>query len=131
MAKFETITEAEFAATAAAKPRRKSATLYATDVRYDAKTRAIDIRLNNGVVGSIPVDLIPALAKANPTDLEDLVVEGLGYGLHVPALDLDLSIPALFEDALGATTMKRAQSRATASRQNGKLGGRPRKPAAA
>jgi hypothetical protein len=63
--------------------------------------------------------------------LRKIEIEGGGYGLRIPSLDADISIPSLLADHLGSSLMKRAISRATASKANGRLGGRPKKPLAA
>jgi hypothetical protein len=104
--------------------------LCAVSASYDPEARAIDIRLNNGVVAAIPIGMA-GLDHVAPADLKVLVIEGRGYGLRIPALDIDLSIPILFEEAFGGTSMKRAQGRAAASSRNGRLGGRPKKKGAA
>jgi hypothetical protein len=124
MAEFEPVTEAQFEATAL--PQRPAA-LTAVAAEFDPERRSLVIRLNNGVTTTIPLALIPELAEAAPADLATLTVEGRGYGLHVPSLDVDLSIPRMLETALGAVGMAQAERRAEASRRNGQLGGRPRK----
>ena len=66
------------------------------------------------------------MESATPAQLRHIVVEGEGYGLHVACLDADISLPQLLADQLGSTVMKRAVVRTSASRANGRLGGRPR-----
>jgi hypothetical protein len=74
--------------------------------------------------------------------LGDIEVSLSGAGLHFPKLDADLYVPALLEGVLGsrkwmARSMGRTGGASTsaakteAARANGKLGGRPRKTAAA
>ncbi len=87
--------------------------------------------MNSGAVVGFPLAVLPGLEQATPDDLRKIEVEGGGYGLHVASLDADISIPTLLEDQLGSTIMRRAVTRANASKANGRLGGRPRKPAAA
>ena len=129
MAEFETLTEEGLADITGRTERQRRGQLYAVAGNYDRTSQSIVIRLNNGVSASIPIALLPGLDHAAPAELETMVIEGRGYGLHIPAIDADLSIPQLFEDYLGSSAMRRAQTRANASRLNGRLGGRPRKPA--
>jgi hypothetical protein len=105
--------------------------LAATGAKYDAKSNGITIRLSNGVAATFPLAMLPGLEQATPGDLKKLVIEGRGYGLHVPALDADISVAQLFADHLGSGLLLKGLSRARASRANGRLGGRPRKEKAA
>ncbi|MBQ1763160.1 MAG: DUF2442 domain-containing protein, partial [Aquincola sp.] len=68
----------------------------------------------------------------------EIEVSPSGLGLHVPALDADLYLPALLDGFFGSRKWMAAslgqaggrastQAKAAASRANGKLGGRPRK----
>jgi len=127
MARFEDIDEAQFTVLTVKKPEP----LAALSAKYDTRRREISIRLNNGISAAFPLDLIPELKTASTDDLRKIVVEGRGYGLHVPAIDADISIAQLFADHLGATGMLTRLKRARASRANGKRGGRPRKTEAA
>jgi hypothetical protein len=65
-----------------------------------------------------------------------------GFGLHFPALDADLYIPALLEGFFGSKRWMaarlgelggkaRSAAKARASRANGRMGGRPKKVATA
>lgn len=127
MVRFEDIDEAEFAARTVKTP----APLAAQSAKYDARRGEVCIRLNNGISAAFPLALIPELTAAAPEDLRKIVVEGRGYGLHVPAIDVDISVAQLFADHLGATGMLTRLKRTRASRTNGKLGGRPKKTEAA
>ena len=131
MAEFQIPSSQEFDAITRRTAERMKRQLLAVSARYDSRTGRVVIDLNNGAVVGFPLSVLPGLERATTRDLRKIVIEGGGYGLHVPALDADLSIPALLEDQLGSTIMKRAVVRAGASRANGRLGGRPRKPKAA
>jgi hypothetical protein len=105
--------------------------LLEVDARYDRRAARVMITLNNGAVVGFPLSALPGLESAIPGDLRNIEVEEGGYGLHVAALDADISIPNLLADQPGSTLMRRAVARANASKANGHLGGRPRKPEAA
>jgi hypothetical protein len=78
------------------------------------------------------------LEGAKPTQLGTIEISPSGLGLHFPKLDADLYLPALLDGWFGskcwtAARMDERGGRARtaakrgASRENGKLGGRPRK----
>jgi len=131
MAQFEVPTEEEFAAITRRTSDRMKRELLAVSARYDRRGGRVMITLNNGAVVGFPLASLPGLEGAQPDDLRHIAVQGEGYGLHVACLDADISVPQLLADQLGSTVMKRAVVRASASRANGRLGGRPRKSRAA
>lgn len=131
MAEFEIPTQHEFDAATRRGTRRLLHSLLAVSARYDRRGERVIITLNNGMIVGFPRAVLPGLEHAHPDQLRTITVEAGGYGLHVAALDADISVPRLLEKQLGSTTMKMAQARAAASRANGRLGGRPRKPHAA
>lgn len=106
--------------------------------RYDRRVSRIVIELSSGLeIGFRPHDA-QGLQTAKPDQLRDIEISASGLGLHFPALDADLYLPALLEGFLGsrqwmASTMGQAggaaktEAKRTAARANGKLGGRPRK----
>ena len=130
MATFEMPTAAELDAITRRTEDRMKRQLLAVAARYDRRSRRVMIQLNNDAVVGFPLSALPGLEKATAEDLRQIAVEGGGYGLRVERLDADISIPQLLADQLGSTMMKRSIARASASRANGRLGGRPRKTAA-
>lgn len=122
MAEFKPITDEEFAQRAV-----KHRGPVAISAKYDSRAHGVAVTLSNGVAATFPLDLLPGLEQATPADLRKIVVEGGGYGFHVPALDADISVAQLFADHLGSTLMLKGLNRTRASRSNGRLGGRPRK----
>ena len=111
---------------------------HATSARYDRRVARIVVSLSNGLDLGFPIDLAQGLAGARPADLADIEISPTGLGLHWRRLDADLYLPALMEGVFGtrhwmARALGRAGGRSTssakreASRENGKLGGRPRK----
>jgi hypothetical protein len=131
MAEFRTPTQQEFDAITPRTAYKMQRQFLATAARYDRRNERVMITLNSGAVVGFPLSVLPGLERATPDDLRKIEVEGGGYGLHVASLDADISIPSLLADQLGSTIMRRAVARANASKSNGRLGGRPRKPAAA
>lgn len=110
----------------------------ARTARYDAGKAELHITLTNGTSVAIPAHLIEGLRDAPPAARSRVEVAGIGYGLHWPDLDLDLSIPGLLSDLFGtrrwldesrARTAGRSRSpaKSAAARSNGAKGGRPRK----
>jgi len=78
------------------------------------------------------------LETATWAQLREIEIYPTGSGLHFPALDADLYIPALLEGFFGSKTMdgrqtrrhrgrSRSAAKVSAARKNGKAGGRPRK----
>ncbi len=131
MAEFQIPTPQEFDAITRQTAARTKQQLRAVGARYDRRSERVMITLNNGTVIGFLRSALPGLEHATPDDLRKIEVEGGGYGLHVASLDADISIPQLLADQLGSTVMRRAVARANASKANGRLGGRPRKPKAA
>ncbi len=112
--------------------------LQAMSARYDSARGLVEIALTNGALFSFPPRLAQALQGATSVQLKDVEVVGAGTGLHFPAIDADLYIPALIEGVFGSKTwmasrmgqqggLARTDRKAAAARANGKLGGRPRK----
>jgi Protein of unknown function (DUF2442) len=107
----------------------------AISARYD-KGR-IHVELNNGCAFVFPVQQAQGLAGAKITQLRAIEITAAGLSLHWPKLDADLYVPSLVKGVLG-TKEWMAQigasggkavtvAKTTASRTNGKLGGRPKK----
>ena len=110
----------------------------AASARYDPETRRVVVELVNGCTYVFPAALAQELHGADDEALADVVIDGMGFNLHWPALDADLYVPALVAGVFGtrdwmarewARTAGRATSptKTAASRANGAKGGRPRK----
>ena len=112
----------------------------AESAHYDAGRARIIVRLISGVEIGFPPTLAEGLEHATAADLAVIEVDACGLGIHVPALDADLYVPALLEGALGSEQWlaarmgakggrARSAAKVAAVRENGRRGGRPRKAA--
>ncbi|MCL2875506.1 MAG: DUF2442 domain-containing protein [Betaproteobacteria bacterium] len=131
------MTETEFTqAQTRATTRRKAG--YAVKARFDRRTARVVVSLDSGVHITFPVELAEGLSGALPEELAIIEITPGGMGLHWPKLDADVYVPALLQGVfgskkwmaarLGAAGGKvRSESKAAASRENGRKGGRPRR----
>ncbi len=121
---------------------RMQSTPHAVSAHYDRGQAKVVIRLDSGLELAFPSDLAEGLKNASPEDLSVIEISPTGFGLHFPALDADLYLPGLLEGLFGSPAWmaraigkkggaSRTEAKRLASRRNGKLGGRPRKVAAA
>ena len=110
----------------------------ALSAHYDEATGRVVLDLANGCTYAFPAQLVQDLQGASHEDLAGVVVDGVGFNLHWPALDADLYVPALVSGIFGTRAwMTRELARiagstpslakAAAARSNGAKGGRPRK----
>jgi len=108
----------------------------AVSVHCDRKTGRIVIHLSSKLIVSFSPGDVEGLEQARPSDLRQIEITPSAFGLHFPAVDADIYLPALFEGLLGSKAWMasrlgqlggRSTSRAkkAASRANGRLGGRP------
>jgi hypothetical protein len=63
--------------------------------RYDRKSGRVVLDLVNGCSYAFPADLAQDLQGADADQLAGVEVDGAGFDLHWPALDVDLYVPAL------------------------------------
>jgi hypothetical protein len=110
----------------------------ATAAFYDRTTARVVVDLVNGCTYAFPAQLVEDLQGADHDALAGVEVDGLGFNLHWPALDVDLYVPALVSGIFGTRTWVTRElarmagrttspAKAAAARSNGAKGGRPRK----
>jgi len=109
--------------------------------RYDSRRGLIVIALEGGCEFAFPPALAEGLTDAPRSKLAKIKISPNGLGLHWPLLNADLYVPGLIEGAFGSGRwmqqigklggLRRSVSKAKASRENGKRGGRPKDRAAA
>ncbi len=129
----------EYAAANKRAAERSRKTPTATVVRYDRRIGRIVIGLSSGIEVAFRPHDAQGLERAKPDDLGEIEISPSGLGIHFPRLDADLYLPTLLEGFLGSRRWMTAElgkrggsaisdAKAAAARENGKLGGRPRKP---
>ncbi|MGT2434118.1 DUF2442 domain-containing protein [Cupriavidus basilensis] len=132
------LTDAEIAAANARGAEKKAAVPVVVSVKYDRRVGRVVIALASGLELAFPPRAAQGLEHAHPADLADAEISPSGLGIHFPRIDADLYLPALLEGFLGSKRWMAAQmgkrggasasaAKAAAARQNGKLGGRPKK----
>jgi hypothetical protein len=110
----------------------------AVAARYDGASGRVVIELLNGCAYAFPARLVQDLQDVDETALADVEVDGLGFNLSWPALDVDLYVPALVAGVFGTRAwmtrelarragQTKSPAKAAAARANGAKGGRPRK----
>jgi len=119
--------------------KMRKSTPRAVSARYDRKHRRIVIHLSSSLDISFPPRIAQGLEHATPAALRDIEISPSGLGIHFPKLDADLYLPALLEGFFGSKKWmaarlgqlggrSKSRPKRAASRRNGALGGRPRKP---
>jgi hypothetical protein len=117
-------------------------TPHAVSARYDRRIGRVVVRLSSNLEISFSPRDAQGLETATGEQLQEIEIESDGFGLHFPALDADLHIPSLLEGFMGSKKWMaarlgaqggkaRSAAKTKASRENGRLGGRPKKAATA
>jgi len=113
----------------------------AVSARYDRRLGRVIVHLNSNLDIAFSPQDAEGLERATPSQLQAIEITPSGFGIHFPKLDADLYLPALLEGFLGsrkwmarqlgmAGGKSRSAAKKRAARNNGKLGGRPKKAAA-
>lgn len=100
---------------------------------------ALCLAFESGVKLAIPTALVEGLSDKTTEEIGEAEVSPSGLGLYFPRVDCDLFIPGLLKGVFGTKAWmsqlaeagrlggsKTSEKKAQASRENGKLGGRPR-----
>ena len=95
----------------------------ATAAHYDPTAGRVVIDLANGCAYAFPAQRVQDLQDASDEDLADVEVDGAGFNLHWPKLDVDLYVPALVAGVFG--------TRAWITSELARVAGRTRSPAKA
>ncbi len=108
-------------------------------MEYRAAADTIAVTLASGVEIVIPRKLLQGLENATADQLADVEIVGTQSGLHWPQLDVDHYVPGLIDGVFGNRQWMsmigkrggsaRTAAKAAAVRENGRMGGRPRKKA--
>ena len=73
----------------------------AVEARFDRQSGRVELTLANGCAYAFPVHLVQDLQGAGEEVLARLEVDGPGFNLHWPTLDVDLYVPALVAGVFG------------------------------
>jgi hypothetical protein len=106
--------------------------------RYDHGSGRIVISLETGLDLAFSPHHAQGFETAHPADLDLVEISPSGLGVHFPKIDADIYVPSLIEGFLGSRNWVAAQNgkaggkattqaKRVAARENGKLGGRPKK----
>lgn len=132
------ITDEEFEQANNRAARRKSNLPAALSVRFDRHLSRLVIELASGMGVTFAPKDVQGLQDASPEEMDEAEISPSGFGVYFPKLDVDLYIPGLLEGYLGTKRWMAAkngsaggkvstEAKAAAARENGRLGGRPRK----
>jgi hypothetical protein len=136
--KFMAITKIELSAANRRGREARAAGPVAQAARYDGRAKRLIVNIGTGVDLVFDPKRLQGLENATMIGLKRVEISPSGLGLHFPLLNADIYLPALLEGVLGsqkwiAAEMGRrggsvtSKVKALASRENGKLGGRPRR----
>jgi Protein of unknown function (DUF2442) len=105
---------------------------------YADDSERVFMELTNGVIMGFPYQLLQGLENGTPEQLAEVAIMPTGSALHWESLDADLGVSQLVLGLFGSKTWMtelgrqgkklKSVAKVQASRENGKRGGRPRKP---
>jgi hypothetical protein len=135
------ITDAEIDAALARGRETDRAEPRAVSARFDAAAGRLVVELTNDTSFTFPPVLVRELRGAEPADIAAVEVLAGGRALRWEALDLDLGVAPLLAGIFGTASWMRqlrselgraggstkSPAKASAARENGRKGGRPRK----
>ena len=105
---------------------------------YDRKAGRVVIELSSKLIVSFSPHDVEGLEDAKASQMSEVEISPSGFGIHFPAVDADIYVPALLDGILGSKRwmasrlgqiggQSRSRAKKAASRTNGRLGGRPKK----
>lgn len=139
MANKETeLTTEEFEAAILAGKKAEENEPHAAKAWFDADKRLVFVELKKtGIVMGFPVQLLQGVAEGSDEQIAAVELSPSGYGLMWEELDSHLSVPGLVAGTFGTKRWMselgrkggsvRSEAKTKSSRENGKLGGRPKK----
>lgn len=129
--------ERQFAQATKRGERRLQTEPRAESAYYDTRHGRVVIELTNGCVFMFPSHLAQGLRKASARELKEIEVMAHGVALRWPKLDADFTVAGLVSGIFGTRAWMAelgrrggsvtSDAKATAVRENGRKGGRPRK----
>src|SRR6266567_1291055 len=69
---------------------------------YDRKTGRVVMELSSNLIVSFSPGDVEGLENAKPSRFSEIEISPSGFGIHFPALDADVYVPALLEGMLGS-----------------------------
>lgn len=135
------ITDAEIEAALARGREADRAEPRAVSARFDAAAGRLVVELSNETSLTFPPALVRELRDAKPAEIAAVELLAGGRALRWEALDLDLGVAPLLAGIFGTASWMRelrselgraggsktSPAKASAARENGRKGGRPRK----
>ena len=135
------ITDAEIDAALARGREADHAEPRAVSARFDAAAGRLVVELSNETSLTFPPVLVRELRDAQPAEIAAVEILAGGRALRWEALDLDLGVAPLLAGVFGTASWMRqlrselgraggstkSPAKASAARENGRKGGRPRK----
>jgi len=105
---------------------------------YDRKAGRVVMELSSKLIVSFSPHDVEGLEDAKASQMSEVEISPSGFGIHFPAVDADIYVPALLDGILGSKRwmasrlgqiggQSRSRAKKAASRTNGRLGGRPKK----
>ena len=100
MEKTDVVQDADFEAAARRGAQCLKKGPVAVVARYDQQAGRVVIKLDSGLEIAFRPQHAQGLEAATPADLNEIEISPSGQGLHFPAIDADLYLPALLKDFL-------------------------------
>ena len=104
---------------------------------FDTQRKLVFVELQTGVQIGFPINLLQGLSSATDEQIAAVELSPEGYGLWWTELDAHHAIPGLVAGVFGNKRRMselgrkggsvKSEAKAKSSRENGKLGGRPKK----